>query len=202
MDSLSSIVQHPSNRIIVAITGASGAVYGIRLLKTLGQLGIERHLIVSRSGWITLHQELGLQRANVLELADVVHDERNIGACIASGSYRHAGMVIAPCSMRTLAAVAHGLSDNLVSRAADVTLKERRPLLMMVRETPLNLAHLRNMVMVTEMGARVMPPVPAFYARPASIEEMVDYTVARVVDQLGLDATLDYDRWQGLRKAH
>ncbi|MFT3816850.1 MAG: UbiX family flavin prenyltransferase [Rubrivivax sp.] len=187
------------SRVVVAITGATGAVYGLRLLERLAARGVERHLVVSRAGWLTVQQELGIGRGALRELASVLHDVNDVGASIASGSFRHAGMVIAPCSMRTLAAVAHGLNDNLVSRAADVTLKERLPLVLLARETPLTLAHLRNMTLATEMGARVMPPVPAFYARPRTLDDMVDHTVWRVLDQLGLSADEDYPRWSGLR---
>ena len=144
----------PQRRIVVAITGASGAIYGVRLLQVLREApGVQTHLVVSEAGWRNLQQEQILDRAAVEALAHEVHDVRNVGAAIASGSFRCAGMVIAPCSMRTLGAVAHGLADNLITRAADVMLKERRRLVLMVRESPLNLAHLRNMVSVTEMGA-------------------------------------------------
>jgi 4-hydroxy-3-polyprenylbenzoate decarboxylase len=186
-------------RIIVAITGATGAVYGVRLLQRLGATpGVETHLVISDAAALTLHQEIGLQRREVEALAHVVHKNREIGATIASGSFHTDGMVIAPCSMKTLAAVAHGLSDNLIARAADVVLKERRRLVMMVRETPFNLAHLRNMTAVTEMGAIVFPPVPGFYQRPASIDEMVDHTVARVLDLLGIEHALA-PQWPGMK---
>ena len=185
-------------RIIVAISGASGAVYGVRLLQNLRELGhVQTHLVVSEAGWLNVQQELDMPRAEVEALADVVHPVRDIGSTIASGSFRCDGMVIAPCSMRTLAAVAHGLSDNLITRAADVMLKERRRLILMVRETPLNLAHLRNMTSVTEMGGIVFPPVPGFYQRPQSIEEMVGHTVSRVLDLLDLPQA-DAVRWNGL----
>ena len=187
-------------RVVVGITGATGAVYGLRLLQRLAERGIERHLVVSRAGWLTLQQELDLGRPALRELASVMHDINDVGASIASGSFAHAGMVVAPCSMRTLAAIAHGFDDNLLSRAAGVALKERRPLVLMARETPLTLAHLRNMTLATEMGARIMPPVPAFYARPQTLDEMVDYTVWRVLDQLQLSAEDDYARWGGLRR--
>jgi 4-hydroxy-3-polyprenylbenzoate decarboxylase len=186
-------------RIIVAITGATGAVYGVRLLQRLAATpGVETHLVISDAASLTLHQEVGLQRRDVEALAHVVHKNREIGASIASGSFHSDGMVIAPCSMKTLAAVAHGLSDNLIARAADVVLKERRRLVMMVRETPFNLAHLRNMTAVTEMGAIVFPPVPGFYQRPASIDEMVDHTVARVLDLLGIEHALAPE-WPGMK---
>ncbi|MEZ5658911.1 MAG: UbiX family flavin prenyltransferase [Burkholderiaceae bacterium] len=185
--------------VIVAITGASGARLGVRLLAMLGELGIERHLIVSAAGWMNIEHELGVTRAEIIPLAERVHPVRDIGACVASGSFPVGAMVIAPCSMRTLAAVALGLSDNLITRAADVTLKERRRLLIVPRETPLNLAHLRNMVSVTEMGGIVFPPVPAFYAKPAGIEELVDQLCARMLDCLGLEHPAA-TRWQGLRE--
>ena len=186
-------------RLIVAITGASGAVYGVRLLQALKPLqGWESHLVISPSGVLTAQQELDLRRADVEGLADVVHPYKDIGATLASGSFRTAGMVIAPCSMKTLASIAHGLADNLASRAADVVLKERRRLVLMARETPLNLAHLRNMTAVTEMGGIVFPPVPAFYARPASLDEMVDHTVGRVLDLFDIDTAGLVRRWDGL----
>jgi 4-hydroxy-3-polyprenylbenzoate decarboxylase len=186
-------------RIVVAITGATGAVYGVRLLQRLGACpGVETHLVVSDAATLTLHQEVGLQKRDVEALAHVVHRNREIGASIASGSFQTDGMVIAPCSMKTLAAVAHGLSDNLITRAADVILKERRRLVLMVRETPFNLAHLRNMTAVTEMGGIVFPPLPSFYNLPASIDEMVDHTAARVMDLLGVDNSLA-PRWAGMR---
>jgi len=186
-------------RIVVAITGATGAVYGVRLLQRLGAVeGVETHLVVSDAASLTLHQEVGMQRRDVEALAHVVHKNREIGASIASGSFQTDGMVIAPCSMKTLAAVAHGLADNLVARAADVILKERRRLVLMVRETPLNLAHLRNMTAVTEMGGIVFPPLPSFYHRPNSIDEMVDHTLDRVLDLLGLENTAA-PRWPGMR---
>ena len=172
-------------RIILAISGATGAVYGARLLQVLqGSPGIETHLVVSDAGWRNLQIEQGLAREAVEAFARHVHDVGNVGAAIASGSFRCDGMVVAPCSMRTLAAVAHGLGDNLITRAADVMLKERRRLVLMVRETPLNLAHLRNMVAVTEMGAIVAPPLPAFYLRPQSVQDVIDASVARVLDLL------------------
>lgn len=188
-------------RIIVAITGATGAIYGVRLLERLGAVsGVETHLVLSDAASLTLHQEVGLQRRDVEARAHVVHRNRDIGASIASGSFQTDGMVIAPCSMKTLAAVAHGLSDNLIARAADVVLKERRRLILMVRETPFNLAHLRNMTSVTEMGGIVFPPLPSFYNRPATIDEMVDHTVARVMDLLGVANDLA-PRWSGMAGA-
>jgi 4-hydroxy-3-polyprenylbenzoate decarboxylase len=186
-------------RLVVAITGATGAVYGVRLLQHLSSTpGIETHLVVSDAAVLTLHQETGLQRREVEALAHVVHKNRDIGAAIASGSFQSDGMIIAPCSMKTLASVALGMSDNLIARAADVVLKERRRLVLMVRETPFNLAHLRNMTMVTEMGGIVFPPLPSFYHKPASIEEMVDHTVGRVIDLFGITHALA-PRWAGMK---
>lgn len=185
-------------RIIVAISGASGAVYGVRLLQVLqGMAGFESHLVVSDAGWRNLEQEGDMDRATVEALADQVHDVHNVGATLASGSFRCSGMVVAPCSMRTLAAVAHGLSDNLITRAADVMLKERRRLVLMVRESPLHLVHLRNMVSVTEMGGIICPPLPAFYLRPQSVSDIVDYSVARALDLLDVPHKLA-PRWDGL----
>lgn len=188
-------------RIVIAITGATGAVYGVRLLQHLQHTpGIETHLLISDAAVLTLHQETGLQRREVESFAHVVHKVRDIGASIASGSFQSDGMIIAPCSMKTLASVAHGLSDNLIARAADVVLKERRRLVLMVRETPFNLAHLRNMTAVTEMGGIIFPPLPSFYHNPQTIAEMVDHTVARVIDLFGIEHALA-PRWAGLKGA-
>lgn len=178
-------------RLIIAITGASGAVLGVRLLHHLQHHpDIDTHLMVSAAGWQTIATELDMSRAEIEALASQVHPVKDVGACIASGSFATDGMVIAPCSMRTLAAVAHGLSDNLITRAADVVLKERRRLVLLARETPLNLAHLHNMTRVTEMGGIIFPPVPAFYQHPASIGQMVDHMVGRVLDLFGIVQTL------------
>ena len=186
-------------RLIVAITGATGAIYGVRLLEILRSLGgVETHLLVSSAGWLNIQHELDLDKAAVHALADVVHNVRDVGASIASGSFATDGMIVAPCSMRTLASVAHGLSDNLITRAADVVLKERRRLVLLVRETPFNLAHLRNMTAVTEMGGVIFPPLPAFYHKPATIDEMVDHTVTRVIDLLGVAQPVAA-AWQGMR---
>ena len=188
-----------AKRLVVAITGASGAVYGVRLLELLRELGgIETHLLVSPAGWMNVEQELQRARKDVEALAVVVHNVRDVGASIASGSFPTLGMVVAPCSMRTLAAIATGMSDNLVTRAADVALKERRRLVLMVRETPLNLAHLRNMVAVTEMGAIVYPPLPAFYNRPETISQLVEHTCGRVLDLLGIEQRFS-PHWPGLK---
>ena len=192
----------PGKRLIIAITGATGAVYGVHLLQVLRETpGIETHLLVSDAGVLNLHQELDMGRKEVEALAHVVHNVRDIGASIASGSFASDGMVIAPCSMKTLASIAHGLSDNLIARAADVVLKERRRLVLMVRETPFNLAHLRNMTAVTEMGGIIFPPLPALYHRPQSIAEMVDHTVGRVLDLFGVSHALA-PRWNGIRSDH
>lgn len=186
-------------RLVVAITGASGALYGVRLLEALRSLeDVETHLMISDAGVLSMHHELDLKRKDVEALADVIHNARDVGACIASGSFQSEGMVIAPCSMKTLASVAHGLSDNLISRAADVMLKERRRCVLMVRETPFNLAHLRNMTAVTEMGGIIFPPLPALYHRPESIVDMVDHTVARVLDLFQITHAIA-PRWSGLK---
>ena len=184
-------------RLVVGITGATGAVYGVRLLDRARALGVETHLVATPAGILNVHHELGLDRRALESHADAAYAPADVGACLASGSFDTAARVVAPCSMRTLAAVAHGLSDNLLTRAADVTLKERRRLLLMVRETPFNLAHLRNMTAVTEMGAIVFPPLPAFYNRPASIDEMVDDGVERVLALLGFSGT-QVRAWAGL----
>jgi 4-hydroxy-3-polyprenylbenzoate decarboxylase len=188
-------------RLLVAITGATGAVYGVRLLQHLQAIeGIETHLVISDAANLTLHEEVGMQRRDVEALADVVYRNRDVGAAIASGSFQSDGMIVAPCSMKTLAAVALGLSDNLIARAADVVLKERRRLVLMVRETPFNLAHLRNMTSVTEMGGIVFPPLPSFYQHPASIAEMVDHSIARVLDLVAVEHALA-PRWAGMKNA-
>jgi 4-hydroxy-3-polyprenylbenzoate decarboxylase len=185
-------------RLIVAITGATGALYGVRLLQVMRDMpGIETHLVVSEAGVLNLHQELDMNRKDVEALAHVAHNVRDIGATIASGSFQSEGMIVAPCSMKTLASVAHGMSENLITRAADVVLKERRRLVLMVRETPFNLAHLRNMTMVTEMGGIIFPPLPGFYHRPQSITDMVDHTVGRVLDLYAIPHELT-PRWGGM----
>lgn len=183
--------------VTVAITGASGALYGLKILDLLRARGdVEIHLVVSNAGWLTLASETNLSKTEVESKAHVVHAPKSVGNCIASGSYPSSGMVIAPCSMHTLAAVATGLSGNLIARAADVTLKERRRLVLMPRETPLNLAHLRNMVSVTEMGAIVMPPMPALYHRPETIDELIEDTAQHAIELLGLGQEAR-KRWKG-----
>lgn len=184
-------------RVVVGVTGATGAIYAVRLLERLRAAQRETHLVVTPAGVLNVHHELGLDRSALEKLADVAYSPSDIGAAIASGSFAAGAMVIAPCSMKTLASVAHGLSDNLLTRAADVTLKERRRLVLMVRETPFNLAHLRNMTAVTEMGGVVFPPLPAFYHRPQSIDELVNDTVERVLQLLGVEGAAP-KAWNGL----
>lgn len=175
-------------RLIVGISGASGVIYGVRMLQMLRTLGVETHLVMSKSAQLTLTHETEMSVAEVKALADVTYSNADIGAAIASGSFRVSGMVIAPCSIKTLSEIACGITGSLLSRAADVTLKERRRLVLMLRETPLHLGHLRSMVAVTEAGAIVSPPVPAFYAKPASIDEMIDHSVGRVLDLFGIES--------------
>lgn len=187
-------------RMIVAITGATGAIYGLRILEVMAALPQwETHLVLSDAGAMTAWHELKLSRKALESRATRSYRPTDIAAPISSGSFLTQGMIIAPCSMRTLAAVACAHADNLVARAADVTLKERRRLVLMPRETPLNLAHLRNMIAATEMGAIMCPPVPAFYALPQTIDELVDYTVARVLDLFSISAAAQMRRWQGMR---
>ena len=187
----------PPRRLIVAITGASGSIFGVRLLEMLQGSGIETHLVMSRWGARTLVHETSYTPEQVNALATVVHQLTDQGAAISSGSFVTMGMVIAPCSVRTLSAIAHGLGDNLIHRAADVILKERRKLVLAVREAPLSEIHLENMLKLARMGVVIAPPMPAFYNRPATIDEMVNYSCARLLDQLGLH--VDTARWSGLR---
>jgi 4-hydroxy-3-polyprenylbenzoate decarboxylase len=192
------MAEAPPRRIIVGISGASGAVYGMRILQLLRAAGVESHLVMSRSARITCAQELSLRPAEVHALADVVHGVHDVGATISSGSFQTLGMIIAPCSIRTFSEIATGVTSTLLTRAADVVLKERRRLVLMVRETPLHLGHLRSLVQLAEMGAIVMPPVPAFYALPKTIDEMVDHTVGRALDLFGID-TGTVCRWPGTK---
>ncbi|GAB2891801.1 UbiX family flavin prenyltransferase [Paraburkholderia jirisanensis] len=187
-------------RIVVGISGASGAIYGVRMLELLRAANVESHLVMSRSAQVTLAQETDLRIADVQALADVFYPNADIGAAISSGSFRVDGMVVAPCSIKTLSEIATGCTGSLLSRAADVMLKERRRLVLMVRETPLHAGHLRSMAAVTEAGAIVYPPVPAFYARPASLREMIDHTVGRVLDMFDVDTETVY-RWEGIAAA-
>lgn len=194
-DSTGSVRQQP-RRIIVGMSGASGAIYGIRLLRCLRSRGIESHLVVSRSAQVTLACETDFRLADLQALADVTYANGDIGAAISSGSFHVDGMVIAPCSIKTLSEVATGCTTSLLSRAADVMLKERRKLVLMVRETPLHAGHIRSLAAVTESGGIIYPPVPAFYAKPASLEEMVDYTLGRVLDLFDLHVPMS-GRWAG-----
>ena len=174
-------------RLILGISGASGVIYGIRMLQILQETPIETHLVISKSAEITIAYETDWKAADVKELADVVYPAADIGAAISSGSFKTMGMVIAPCSIRSMGEIASGVTSSLLSRAADVVLKERRRLVLMLRETPFHAGHIRQMQTVTEMGAIVAPPVPAFYARPKSIEEMVDQTIGRTLDLFDID---------------
>ena len=187
-------------RIIVAMTGATGAVYGVSLLAALRELGVETHLVLSQWAEVTLVKETGISVRGLASAASVVHARDNLGASIASGSFRHDGMIIAPCSMKTLAAIRHGFADGLIVRAADVTLKERRRLVLLARETPLSDIHLENMLALSRMGAMIAPPVPAFYSNPRTIDELVDHTVGRVLDLFELELP-KLKRWNGLRQA-
>ncbi|MGQ3890925.1 UbiX family flavin prenyltransferase [Legionella sp. CNM-4043-24] len=183
-------------RLIIGISGASGIIYGIRLLQYLKETDIETHLIVSKAAQLTRAVETGLSATELYQLADKHYKIEDIAAGISSGSYKTLGMIIAPCSMRTLADIAHGSSSNLLTRAADVILKERRRLVLMIRETPLNMAHIRNMALVTEMGAIIAPPVPAFYNQPATIDDIVNHSVGRVLDLFDIESEW-VKRWSG-----
>jgi 4-hydroxy-3-polyprenylbenzoate decarboxylase len=193
-------MSHAPRRLIIAITGASGTAYGVRLLQVLQATDIETHLVLTDSAKLTMAAETDFQPAQVQALADVVHASKNVGATIASGSFVTLGMVIAPCSINTLSEIAWGITGNLISRAADVTLKERRRLILLTRETPLHAGHLKSMLQVTQNGAIVMPPVPALYIKPKSIDDIIDHTVGRVLDLLGLETDL-VQRWNGLGKS-
>ena len=183
-------------RLVVGMSGASGAIYGIRILEVLKENGVETHLVMSDSAKRTIVYETDYKVDDVKKLASHVHELNDVGACISSGSFKHAGMVIAPCSIKTLSALAHSFNTNLLIRAADVTLKERRKLVLMVRETPLHLGHLRLMTQVTETGAVLVPPLPAFYHRPRTLEDIIDQSVNKALDQFDLDVTL-FKRWTG-----
>jgi 4-hydroxy-3-polyprenylbenzoate decarboxylase len=185
------------SRLVVGVTGASGAVYGARVLDACRDLGVETHLIVSRAAALTLAQETDLSLADLAAKAAVTHKIGDVGASVASGSFPTLGMIVAPCSVRTMSEIATGVTSSLLTRAADVTLKERRPLVLMVRETPLHLGHLRTMVCLAEMGATIAPPLPAFYARPESLADMVDQSVGRALDLLGL-SWAPVRRWTGV----
>lgn len=186
-------------RLVIAMTGATGAIYGVRMLEILRERSEwETHLVISSAGLVNLKYELDMDRATLYTLADVTHGINDIASSIASGSFKTEGVVIAPCSMKTLAAVAHGFGDNLISRAADVALKERRKTVLVPRETPLNLAHIRNMAAVTEMGGVIFPPMPAFYNKSDSLRAMVDEGVGRILDMFGVGAAGLYKPWTGL----
>jgi 4-hydroxy-3-polyprenylbenzoate decarboxylase len=188
-----------AKRLIVGISGASGAIYGVRLLELLRGTEIETHLIVSRSARTTLAAETSWKLADVEALADVVHSNQDLGAACSSGSFHNLGVIIAPCSVKTMSEIATGVTANLMSRAADVALKERRRVVLMLRETPLHLGHIRSMAAVTEAGAIVYPPVPAFYAHPQSLDEMIDHTLGRVLDLFEIDLGL-VRRWTGEKR--
>lgn len=181
-------------RLIIGISGASGIVYGVRALEALRLVDVETHLVMTRAAQVTLAHELSLKVADIQALADVVHRSEDIAASISSGSFQTLGMIVAPCSIRSLSEIASGVTSNLLTRAADVVLKERRRLVLMVRETPLHLGHLRSMVQVTEMGAIIVPPVPAFYAQPQTVDDIVKHSVGRVLDLFGIDSDL-VRRW-------
>lgn len=186
-------------RLVIAMTGATGAIYGVRILQILQDLPEwESHLVISAAGLVNLKYELDMGRSALYQLADFTHGIDDIASCIASGSFKTEGVVIAPCSMKTLAAVAHGFGDNLISRAADVALKERRKTVLVPRETPLNLAHIRNMAAVTEMGGIIFPPMPAFYNKSDSVKAMVDEGVGRILDMFGVEAPGLFKPWTGL----
>jgi len=185
-------------KIIIGISGASGAIYGVRMLSMLSKVkNVETHLVISPAGLMNISHELDMDKKSVSKLADHVHSNSQIGASIASGSFRTDGMVIAPCSVKTMACIANGICDNLITRAADVCLKERRRLVLMVRETPLHLGHIRNMAALTEMGGIIYPPLPSFYSKPKSIEEMVDQTIAKVLDGFDIDVSAHLKPWEG-----
>ena len=186
-------------RIIIAMTGATGAIYGYRMLAILKEMpDFETHLIISDAGVLNIKHELELKRKDLYALADVSHDINDIAACVASGAFKTEAMIIAPCSMKTLAAIAHGFGDNLISRAADVSLKERRRLVVVPRETPLNLVHIRNMGLVTEMGGIIFPPLPAFYGKAKTLAQLIDESVGRILETAGIQTEGLYQPWEGL----
>lgn len=197
VDDVNGAVRNPPRRLAVGISGASGAIYGARVLDALNDMGVESHLVVTKAALLTLSQETELTPEDLTAKASVVHKLGDVGASIASGSFRTLGMVVAPCSIKTMSEIATGVTSTLLTRAADVTLKERRPLVLMVRETPFHLGHLRTMTALAEMGAIIAPPLPALYARPASIQDMVDQSVGRALDLFGLDWDA-VRRWEGL----
>jgi 4-hydroxy-3-polyprenylbenzoate decarboxylase len=195
---ITKLVERPQPRLVVGISGASGAIYGVRLLELLQDSGIQTHLVITRAAKVTIASETNFKVSDIEKLAAVVHSNEDIGAACSSGSFRTLGMVIAPCSIRTMSDIAGGTTTTLISRAADVVLKERRRLVLLLRETPLHLGHIRTMTAVTEAGAIVYPPVPAFYSHPATLMEMVDHTLGRVLDLFDVDLGL-VKRWSGQR---
>ena len=198
VDDVNGAGRNPPARLVVGISGASGAIYGARVLDALNELGVESHLVVTRAALLTLSQETDLSVDALSAKATTTHKLADVGATIASGSFRTMGMIVAPCSVKTMSEIATGVTSSLLTRAADVTLKERRPLVLMVRETPLHLGHLRTMTALAEMGAIIAPPLPALYAKPASIMEMVDQSVGRALDLFGLEWDA-VRRWDGLK---
>ena len=183
-------------RIIVGITGASGAIYSVRLIEVLKNAGCEIHAVVSEPGWQVLEYECGVTRSHITAKVDFLHDVNNIGACIASGSFKTDAMVVVPCSMRTLGGIANGIADNLIGRAADVMLKEGRKLILVPRETPFNAIHLGNMLKLAQLGVRIVPACPGFYHRPNSLQAIIDMMVGKICDTIGVDHDL-FPRWQG-----
>ncbi|MCB0918285.1 MAG: UbiX family flavin prenyltransferase [Actinobacteria bacterium] len=183
-------------RMVVGITGATGTVYGVRLLEALSDLDIESHLVVSKAGSLTREYETEYSQHDITKRADVTYRHGDVAAPIASGSFRTMGMIVAPCSIRTMSDIAHGITGDLISRAADVCLKERRPLVLLVRETPLHAGHLKSMLAISEMGGIIAPPVPAFYTKPETVEDIVDHTIGRALDLFGLDMS-ELKRWGG-----
>jgi 4-hydroxy-3-polyprenylbenzoate decarboxylase len=184
-------------KIVVGISGASGAIFGIRTLEVLNHLGIESHVVVSDAAVQTIHHETFYKIDEVCNLASKVYGQKDIGAAISSGSFKVDGMIIAPCSIKTLSAIANSYNDELITRAADVQLKERRKLVLLVRETPFNLSHLQHMTLITQMGGVILPPVPSFYHKPKTLDDIINHTIGKVLDQFGIDAKL-FDRWKGL----
>jgi len=198
-EDVNSTIRNPTRpRLVVGISGASGVIYGARVLDALRALDVESHLVVTKAALLTLSQETDFSPDDLMSKADVTYKLGDVGAAIASGSFRTLGMIVAPCSVRTMSEIATGVTSTLLTRAADVVLKERRPLVLMVRETPLHLGHLRTMTALAEMGATIAPPLPAFYTRPDSIAEIVDQSVGRALDLFGLDWSA-VRRWQGLK---
>ncbi|MDN5247705.1 MAG: UbiX family flavin prenyltransferase [Wolbachia endosymbiont of Tyrophagus putrescentiae] len=186
-----------SNRIIIGISGASGSIYGVRILEALKESNCETHLVVSNAGRVTLAHEISKKFEDIVSLADFYYSEEKIGEKIASGSFETLGMVIAPCSMKTMSEIASGVTSNLLTRAADVTLKERRKLILMVRESPLHLGHLRNMLKLTEMGAIIAPPAPAFYINPSSLDDIINHSVGKILNLFNIKVS-DFKEWQGI----